>query len=127
MKPHQYFLLFIILIGSLGIVGTLVLSGTGDETITPTDNFTTILKGEDYEAYKDSIEEIQVSAEDDGYLAQFKLAKAVLGAAKTTMAQSEALLGSLGSFLGIPTEVVALVVIIVIILGIFAFIYFVRG
>jgi len=127
MKPHQYFLLFIVLIGTLGLAGTLILSGTGDDTITPTDNFTTILKGENYQEYKDSVDEIKVAAEDDGYLAQFKLAKAVYGAAKSTMTQSEALLTSLSNFMGLPYELVAMIILIVIILAVFALIYLVRG
>ena len=125
MKPDKVILFCVLLIGIISIFGSIVLSGTSEETIQPSNNFTNILKGEDYDEYNKNVQKLRDAGGDgdDGFLAQFKLANAVYSAMKSLIPQSEALISSIGSFMGISEEVTSLIVITVIIVIVFGGIY----
>lgn len=127
MRPHQYILTFIVLIGLLSVVGGMIIKGSTNYDITPSDEFVEITTGSNYSEYQDRIEEIKVSVEDDGFLAQFKLARAVYNAASSTFTQSEAIISNIATFIGIPYEIFAIGILIVIIMAVFGLFYLIIG
>lgn len=119
MKPNQLILGIIIFLGVLSFIGSMVLSGTNNYDVTPSDSFTETLTGNNYSEYKEKVEEIQVSAEDDGFLAQFKLGKAVYNVVTSSLGQVGALISNIADFVQLPTELVALIIVIIVISAIF--------
>ena len=123
MKPHQFVLMIVVFIGLLGYLGGVILGGANEYGLTPSDNFTEMLTGGNYSEYKDKVEQLQISAEDDGFLAQFKLGKSVLNIVTSSFGQVTALITNIATYLQIPYELTALVIVVIIIASIFGGIY----
>lgn len=125
MKLHQYFLMFIVLIGILSLLGKMIIPASQHYNVTPSDNFTLMMTGLNSSEYTDKIETIAETSEsgDDGFLAQFRTAKAVKEAASQTTSQSGALITTLGEYVGLPAELVTLIIVIIVVLAVFAGIY----
>lgn len=127
MKLHHYIIMFVLGIGVLLFMGTMFLDVSTNYNVSPSDEFSNMVAGEDYQQFTDDIEDIKDSAEEDGWLAQFKIARALFTAVKNTFSVAENIISNLGSFLGIPSILTAFIVVILIISVIFAGIYFLRG
>lgn len=123
MKPNQFILAIIIFLGVLSFIGSIILSGAENYDVIPSDQFTKTLTGNNYTEYQKKVEEIQVTAEDDGFLAQFKLGKAVYNVVTSSFGQASALLTTMSDYLELPAELVALLIVIVVISAIFGGLY----
>lgn len=125
MKPEQFIIGIIVFIGLLGICGNLLLSGASEYNITPSNDFATSLTGNNYSEYVQKVQELEVAATDDGFLAQFLLGKAVYNVIKSSFSQVTSLIANISSYIGVPAEVTALFVVIILILAIFGGIKFI--
>ena len=125
MKPEQFIIGIIVFIGILGFTGNLLLSGTSEYNITTSDEFTKSLTGNNYSEYTQKVEELKVAATNDGFLAQFLLGSAVYNVVKSSFSQVGSLISNISSYAGIPTEVTALIIVIIIVLAIFGGIKFI--
>ena len=123
MKPHQFILMIVVFIGILGYLGNAIIGGANKYGLEPSDEFTEMLTGGNYSEYKEKVEQLQISAEDDGFLAQFKLGKSVLNIVTSSFGQVTALITNLSTYLQIPYELTALLIVIIIIVAIFGGIY----
>lgn len=123
MKPHQFVLMIVVFIGLLGYLGNIIIGGANEYGLIPSDEFTEMLTGGNYSEYQEKVEQLQISAEDDGFLAQFKLGKSVLNIVTSSFGQMTALITNISTYLQIPFELTALVIVIIIIVAIFGGIY----
>lgn len=125
MKPEQFIIGIIIFIGVLSIAGNLVLSGAPNYNLSPSDTFTQSLTGSNYSEYSEKVEKLKVAATNDGFLSQFLLGDAVYNLVKSSFTEVGALIASLSSYIGIPTEITALIIAIIIITALFGGIKFI--
>ena len=123
MKPHEFVLMIVVFIGILGYLGSIIIGGANQYGLEPSPEFTEMLTGGNYSEYKEKVEQLQISAEDDGFLAQFKLGKSVLNIVTSSFGQMTALITNLSTYLQIPFELVALAIVVIIILAIFGGVY----
>lgn len=127
MKLHHYIIMFVMGIGVILFMGTMFIDTAQYYNVDIGGQFSDMVTGEDYQQFTDDIEDIKDSAEEDGWLAQFKIARALYTAVKNTFSVAENIISNLGSFLGIPSILTAFIIVILIISVIFAGIYFLRG
>lgn len=127
MKPNQLILGIILFLGVLSFIGSMILGGADNYNVTPSDSFTETLTGNNYSEYQQKVEEIQVSAEDDGFLAQFKLGKAVYNVVTSSFSQIGALVTNISDFVQLPAELVALIIAILVISAIFGGIAYIKN
>lgn len=123
MKPHQFILMIVVFIGLLGYLGGIIIAGADEYGLEPSDEFTEILTGGNYSEYKEKVEQLQIDAEDDGFLAQFKLGKSVVNVVTSSFGQMTALITNVSTYLQIPFELTTLLIVIIIIVAIFGGIY----
>jgi len=125
MKPEQLIIGIIVFIGTLAFTGHLLLSGTSNYNITPSDTFTKTLTGNNYSEYTENSEKLKVAATNDGFLAQFLLGSAVYNLVKSSLTQVATLITSISSYIGVPSELTALFAAIILIFAIFGGIKFI--
>lgn len=123
MKPDKFVLSIVVFLGLLAFIGGIVISGSTNYDVTPSDQFTQTLTGNNYSEYQQKIEEIKVTAEDDGVLAQFKLGKAVYNVVTSSLGQVGALVTNIFDFIELPNELVGLLIVIIAIVVIFGGLY----
>lgn len=123
MKPDQFIIGIILFLGLLSFIGGIVITGSSNYDVTPSNEFTQTLTGNNYTEYQEKVEEIQVSAEDDGYLAQFKLGKAVYNVVTSSLGQMGALVTNTFDFIEIDAQLVGLLIVIIAIAVIFGGLY----
>lgn len=123
MKPDKFVMSIIVFLGLLAFIGGIVISGSTNYDVTPSDQFTQTLTGNNYSEYQQKIEEIKVTAEDDGVLAQFKLGKAVYNVVTSSLGQVGALVTNIFDFIELPNELVGLLIVIIAIAVIFGGLY----
>lgn len=128
MKPHQTVIMMLMLLAILGVVGSLIMQGASNYDVEPSDQLSNTLTGQNRTEYEESVEKLkETSAGEEGYLAQFKVATAVFSVLKNSLGQTKAILNSISSFLGIPTELAGTAITIVIVLIVFGGVYFLRN
>lgn len=123
MKPDKFVLSIVVFLGLLAFIGGIVISGSTNYDVTPSDPFVQTLTGNNYSEYQQKIEEIKVTAEDDGVLAQFKLGKAVYNVVTSSLGQVGALVTNIFDFIEIPNELVGLIIVVIAIAVIFGGLY----
>lgn len=128
MRPEQFIIGIALFLGSLGIIGTLIVGSTLNYSEAEvSDEFSEMMTGSNYSEYRDRVENLQETASsttgEDGFLAQFKVANAVFSLVGASTSQAGAIITNVGDNLGIPSEVVVLFLTIVIISAIFGGIY----
>lgn len=123
MKPNQFILAIILFLGLMAFMGSVVIDSSENYNIKPSDKFTETMTGNNYTEYQQKVEEIKVAAEDDGYLAKFKLAKAIYNVITSSFDQVGALITNLADYLELPAELVGLFIVIVVIGAIFGGLY----
>lgn len=126
MRVHQYLLAFVLLIGSLTLIGTMIISGASNHEVEVSDNFSKTMTGENYDEYSETIENIEAPGVEDGFLGEYRVARNVFHTVRTTFSQAGAVITTLGGFLGLPAQLVALFVTMITVMAVFATIYFLR-
>jgi len=122
-KPHQFILIFIMFIGLLGIFGRFYLDIDVNYGNKADDTVSRIYTGGNYSEYENQVKAIDPSADGEGFLAQFKLGKAVFTGLKGTFDQSKTFIVDIGKVLGVNIDITSLLIIVICVLAIFGIIY----
>ena len=131
MKPHQFVLALVLFIGILSFLGSMIFSGTENYNVTPSNEFSTTMTGNNYSAYQQEVKNLENTAKntgaEDGFLAQYKLGIATMNLVSSSVSQAGSLVTGIGDFLGLPPQLVALLIVVIIVLAIFGGIYLIIG
>lgn len=128
MKPNKIILGIILFLGVFSFIGFFILDGATTHGVVTSDEFSNAMTGDDYSEFSKKVEDLKVSAEDDGALAIYKIGKAVYSVITSSLSQITSIINNMLGFIEIPVELVTLFITLIIVAAIFGGIkYFKNG
>lgn len=123
VKPENYLIGIIVFISLSAFIGYGAMSAGSNYGKTTSNEFAEVTVAMNSTEYSDSIDNIQLTAESDGFLAAFKMAAAVFNTIKTTLSSAVSIVPTVLLYLGMPNVIASLLSVLFNIVVIFGVIY----
>lgn len=128
MEPKNYIYMSILLIGLLGIAGTLIIDSANNYDKNVSDEFSEVLTGYNYSEFQDlqKDQEKGISV-DDGVLAQYRIGESLDLFNQQTLTKIKAAVIGIGNFLDIGFGIKELIITLLVTSVVVGGIYFLRN